>query len=417
VAQLSPALVTAAQHSTMQIDQRHLTYCTNVHAGETWPELRDQVLPRVRDVKAQLAAPGAFGVGLRVSAAAAAALREPAARAELAHALARDGLYVFTLNAFPFGAFHAAPVKEGVYEPDWRDARRLAYTNHAAELLASLLPEHVAYGSISSVPLGFRPSFAQPGAVPAAADNLLAHVAFLHELKQRTGRRIVLALEPEPCCALETIDDCLDVFERELYGARACSELAARTGCDTQTAQDVLREHLGLCLDACHAAVEFEDPSELLTRLRAAQLPIFKVQLSAGLCAPELSAQRLEAFGAFAEDVYLHQVVERRAGALRRYLDLPEALAAARPDTACEWRVHFHVPIFRRELGCFESTQPFLAELLRELRPADCAHLEVETYTWSVLPPALRATDLARDIANELSWARAQLAPGSGAGT
>jgi hypothetical protein len=148
-------------------------------------------------------------------------------------------------------------------------------------------------------------------------------------------------------------------------------------------------------------------------RLRAAGIPIFKVQLSAGLCAPELSAERLDAFAAFAEDVYLHQVVERRAGALQRFVDLPDALAQARPDPAREWRVHFHVPIFRRELGCFESTQPFLVELLRQLRPEECAHLEVETYTWSVLPPALRATDLARDIANELAWARAQLEPAS----
>jgi hypothetical protein len=399
----------------MQLNQRHLTYCTNVHPGETWSELRDEVLPSVLGVKAHVAgsAKRPFGVGLRVSAAAAAALREPAARAELAQLLARHGLYVFTLNAFPYGAFHAAPVKEAVYEPDWRAPERLAYTNAAAELLAAVLPEALAYGSISSVPLGFRANFRQPADWQAAADNLIAHVAFLHGLRRETGRRIVLALEPEPCCALETIDDCLEVFARDLYGARACARLAALAGCDAAAAGAMLRDHLGICLDACHAAVEFEDAAELLARLRSADIPIFKLQLSAGLCAPELSAERLDAFAAFAEDVYLHQVVERRAGALRRFLDLPEALAQARPDAAREWRVHFHVPIFRRELGCFESTQPFLVELLRQLRPEECAHLEVETYTWGVLPPALRATDLARDIANELGWARAQLEPAS----
>lgn len=403
----------------MQLNQRHLTYCTNVHPGETWAELRDAVLPAVLGVKAHVAgfADRGFGVGLRISAEAAAALREPGARAELAQLLARHGLYVFTLNAFPYGAFHAAPVKEAVYEPDWRSEQRLAYTNAAAELLAALLPEGVAYGSISSVPLGFRTSFTQPADWQAAADNLIAHVAFLHALKRETGRRVVLALEPEPCCALETIDDCLEVFARDLFGARACARLAALAGVDAAAAGAMLRDHLGLCLDACHAAVEFEDAGELLARLRAAGIPIFKVQLSAGLCAPQLSAERLDAFAAFAEDVYLHQVVERRAGALRRFLDLPQALAQARPDPACEWRVHFHVPIFRREAGCFESTQPFLAELLRLLRPEECAHLEVETYTWSVLPPGLRATDLARDIANELVWARAQLEPAGGGRT
>jgi hypothetical protein len=403
----------------MQLNQRHLTYCTNVHPGETWFELRDEVLPSVLGVKAHVAgaAEHPFGVGLRVSAAAAAALREPAARAELAQLLARQGLYVFTLNAFPYGVFHAAPVKAAVYEPDWRAPERLAYTNAAAELLAALLPEAMAYGSISSVPLGFRASFTQPADWQAAADNLIAHVAFLHALRRESGRRIVLALEPEPCCALETIDDCLEVFARDLYGARASARLAALAGCDAAAAGAILRDHLGICLDACHAAVEFEDAAELLARLRAADIPLFKLQLSAGLCAPALSAERLAAFAAFAEDVYLHQVVERRAGALQRFVDLPEALAQARPDPAREWRVHFHVPIFRRELGCFESTQPFLVELLRQLRPEECAHLEVETYTWGVLPPALRATDLARDIANELGWARAQLEPASSGGT
>ncbi len=412
------------------LNSRHLTYCTNVHPGETWGELRDQVLPAVVRVKAHVpgSAQAPFGVGLRLSAQAVEALREPAARAELARFLEREGLYVFTLNAFPYGEFHAAPVKQAVYDPDWRSAERLAYTNAAAELLAALLPAQVAYGSISSVPFGFRSNFTRPEDWRAAADNLIAHVAFLHALEGRSGRRIVLALEPEPCCALETSEDCREVFARELYGPSACTQLASLAGCDIGTAAELLRRHLGVCLDACHAAVEFEDVTELLQRLRAARIPIFKVQLSAGLRAPQLSQSALEALAAFSEDVYLHQVVERGeargsarepggAGALRRFVDLPEALAQARPDAAREWRVHFHVPIFRRELGVFESTQPFLAELLQRLSPEECDHLEVETYTWSVLPPALRAGDLAREIAQELSWVRAQLEPEIGART
>jgi sugar phosphate isomerase/epimerase len=395
----------------MRLKERHLTYCTNVHAGETWPEVRDQVLPTVLEVKARaMTATGQpFGVGLRLSAAAAAALCEPEARQSLIALLAQHGLYVFTLNAFPYGEFHAAPVKEAVYEPDWRSPERLTYTNGMAELLAALLPDDVDYGSISSVPFGFRPHFTDAEAWRAAVENLLAHVAFLHALKLRTGRRIVLALEPEPCCALETIDDCIQVFARELHGARACAQLAALTGYSEPQARDMLHDHLGLCLDACHAAVEFEEAPDVLARLRAARIPIFKIQLSAGLRVPALSIERRAALAAFAEDVYLHQVVERRGGVLTRYLDLPQALSERQADPACEWRVHFHVPIFHRELGSFESTQQFLVELLESLEPADCAHLEVETYTWSVLPPALRGPDMSQDIANELAWARAQL--------
>ena len=50
-----------------QPDLGHLTYCTNIHAGGDWPEVRD-ALARTSLVRRQVAPDRPFGVGLRLSA-------------------------------------------------------------------------------------------------------------------------------------------------------------------------------------------------------------------------------------------------------------------------------------------------------------------------------------------------------------
>jgi hypothetical protein len=248
------------------------------------------------------------------------------------------------------------------------------------------------------------------------ADNLLRHVAHLHALYERTGKRIALALEPEPCCYLETTDQAVAFFERELRGARAARMLRELCGNG-----EALGRHLGLCLDACHAAVEFEEPAEVVSKLRAAEIPLIKLQLSSGLRLAQVDATTSSALQPYLDPIYLHQVVEKRDGALTRYLDLPDALAALRAhgsSAPAEWRVHFHVPVFLEHLGHFGSTQAFLRELLALQRSsAICSHLEVETYTWEVLPAELRARDLAEALARELRFCLTQLGHGHEAQT
>ena len=392
-----------------------LTYCTNIHPGESWPEVRRVLAGAVPAVKAAVAAQAPFGVGLRLSAAAAAALAEPTALAELQSLLAERQLYVFTLNGFPYGAFHGTRVKEAVYAPDWRSADRIRYSTALAEILAALLPADGGYGSVSTVPGAFRPHATTPADRQAIAGGVIDHVAALMAIEERTGRCIRLALEPEPWCVLETVADTVDFFGAHLFSTAAARRLAAATGRTETASAAALRRHLGVCFDACHMAVEFEDAEDALARLAAAEIDVVKVQVSAGMVARFGNgddAAVLAALRTFADDVYLHQVVERRAGALRHWLDLPEALAAGATDHAPrEWRVHFHVPLFRRALGVLESTQPWVVALLAALRRrAYGGHLEVETYTWDVLPPEHRGEPVEHAIARELAWVMGQLA-------
>jgi sugar phosphate isomerase/epimerase len=389
----------------------HLTYCTNIHPGETWGEVSANLERYLPAVKREVAPDRALGVGLRLSAIAAEALRAPAAMAELKGFLADHDLYVFTINGFPYGPFHGRPVKEQVYQPDWRKEARVTYSDGLADLLAELLPDDPALeGSISTVPGTFKPLAAAPGATEAIAHNLVRHAAHLAGIRERTGRTIALAVEPEPWCFLETIDETVGFFERHLFGAAAVRQLGELTGLAPGAAEASLRRHLGVCYDVCHAAVEFEDPAGSLRALQAAGIGVPKLQLSAalriGAVGPETPAQ----LGPFDEPVYLHQVIARQDGRLIRYLDLPQALEALEQNRGAEWRVHFHVPIFLAQLRDFSTTQAFLGEILAlHRREPISAHLEVETYTWDVLPERYRQVDVASAVARELAWVVEQL--------
>jgi sugar phosphate isomerase/epimerase len=377
---------------------QHLTYCTNIHPGETWAEVRANLARHVVAVKARVCPDRPFGVGLRLSGRAAEELAEPAALDELRAFLTAQGLYVFTINGFPFGAFHGTVVKEQVYRPDWLEPERVAYSDRLATLLAALIPEGME-GSVSTVPGAFEAR--SPGAEPGIAAALRRHARTLWRLREDTGRTIALALEPEPHCLLETTADAVRFFQGHVLSSSSVAAFAADTGLSGPAAEETLVRHLGVCLDACHAAVEFEDPLEALGRITGAGLRLLKIQVSAGLQIARPDRESRAALARFADPVYLHQVVARRGRALLRHLDLPQALASA-GDGDDEWRVHFHVPLFRERLGPFRNTTAFLDTLLP--RTGACAHLEVETYTWDVLPEEHRREPVVDAVARELTW-------------
>jgi sugar phosphate isomerase/epimerase len=388
----------------------HLTYCTNIHAGETWDEIRASVEAHVPAIKRRVSPEAPMGLGLRLSAIAAEALGESTALDEFARFLADHDLYVFTINAFPYGPFHGRRVKENVYQPDWLSADRLAFTDRVAGILAALLPPGMV-GSMSTVPGTFKPIGKQPGAVQAIAENLARHVVTLVDIARHTGRELVLALEPEPCCLIETVEETVEFFRDHLHAESCAAFVARQAGIDMEEARAALRRHLGICYDVCHGAIEFEEPAAAFATLRRAGIRIAKVQLSSALRVTELQDSTAASLIPFDDGVYLHQVVQRRNGALTRYVDLAPALAALRAGEAGgEWRIHCHVPIFLEAAGQFRSTQPTLAAALDCARAGFVApHLEVETYTWDVLPPELRAGSRADVIARELEWVLGKL--------
>jgi len=335
----------------------HLTYCSNIHKGESLAEVMENLRVHIPEVKSALNHPGQFGIGLRLSAQAAKELACTTAMAELCEILEQQQAYIFTINGFPYGPFHGTRVKEDVYLPDWKDPERLRYTNQLADLLAELLPADQT-GSISTVPGAFKACVNGEEDISRMASLLIQHCAHLVRLEQTSGKHITLALEPEPCCFLETVEESVDFFSRYLFSKDAATQLADEVDVDADTAERLLKKHLTLCLDLCHAAVEFEQADECMAMLEASGIEIGKLQISAGLRLEHVTCDNANLLSPFIDDVYLHQVVERHGEALNRYTDLPDALNNLVDDAVSrEWRVHFHVPVFLDDLGDFSSTQ------------------------------------------------------------
>jgi sugar phosphate isomerase/epimerase len=389
----------------------HLTYCTNIHPGESWAEVQRNLERFTLPVKRAIAPDEPFGVGLRLSARAAEQLCEPGQLERLREFMAANGLYVFTFNGFPYGPFHGEPVKAEVYLPDWTDLARLEYTDRLADILAALLPdEEDVTGTISTVPGAFRETVRTEAEVDTMATMIARHAAHLHRVGESTGRTISLALEPEPCCYLEVTGDAVSFFESSLWQRSTLQVFEALTGLKGGAAEEFLRERVGICFDTCHMAVEYEGCEDAVRALQRAGIRITKAQITAGLQidfdGTAEDQARLAALDAFAEGVYLHQVVEKRGGTLRRHVDLPAALTRWRNGQLPEeCRIHFHVPVFREELGPFRGTQAYVAEFLRLLEREPVApHLELETYTWDVLPEEFRRESIVDAVAGELRW-------------
>ncbi len=388
----------------------HLSYCTNVHAGKTWSEAFDALqehVPAVRDACTARAADDAFGLGLRLSFAHLESL-EDHAHFERFHAwLKAENLYVFTINGFPYGAFHGETVKADVYRPDWTEPERLDYTRRLVSLAAKLdNPEHKI--TISTLP-GTYKEWAD-GASEAIASHWLDCVVHCLKVQQDTGVEVSIAIEPEPCCLLETADELVEFFARWIQSDAACRQVARRAAVSQQEAADAIARYLGVCHDVCHSAVEFEPALEAVQKYKLANIPVLKIQLSSALRLSPADVGARAALAEFDEPVYLHQVVRRNGqGDLQRYTDIHEAMSKDH-DLTAEWRVHFHVPVFLDAMNAFGTTQGVLADLLAaQANQPITTHLEVETYTWDVLPDAYRNVAMADAIARELDWVQLQL--------
>jgi hypothetical protein len=392
----------------------HLTYSTLVHPGDTWPEMRESVAAYLPTVKAAVAPDQPLGLSLRLSGESVRALTgDQREREAFADYLRSRQLYVYTINAFPYGPFKGRTVMEQVYEPDWTTEERTRYTMGVADVLVDIAEPPVE-PSIQSAPLAYRPKVSGQEYVRTFTRNLLRVVAHLIELERRTGRRIKLALEPEPFCYLETTEETVRYFEEHVYSSEGKRQLAALAGLPMSEVEGLLRRHLGVVFDIGHQSVAFEDITASLELLVSAGIPIFKLQEAAALWVPEVTEDTVAALQRFTDTIYLSQTTERRDGNLTRYLNLTDAIEAWRafPHGAREWRTHFHVPVFLDEIDGFRTTRSNIEAALRMHAATPLSdHLEIETYTWDVLPAHLKTGDITDYVSREITWVRDQLTP------
>lgn len=376
----------------MALSTLPVSYCANVHPALTLAGVLKNIDEYAAPLQRQVGQP--IAVGLWLPDPVVWELRRDRRNLDaLVAKLAEHQLTCYTLNAFPFGNFHAERVKEQVYLPDWAEATRAQYTIDAAIVLADIMegldaPEATS-GSLSTSPLAFAPLHPVDAGNERYFRGLFAAAQSLAAIQARTGRVIRLAIEPEPCCLLQTTAETLTFFEQ-------LQDAADRAGAATAAA---CRDHLGVCLDVCHQAVEFEDLAESVAQLDAAGVPLVKVHIT---CALELRepanpAARAE-LAHYIEPRYLHQTFARHPDGRRLHqLDLDQALTKTPATEWLEcptWRVHFHVPVNATQIGLLHTTRPDLERALAAVAQLkQTPHLEVETYTWAVLPGGDRPAD------------------------
>lgn len=402
----------------MKINAAHLTYCTNIHPAENWPETFGALKNHFPAIRAALARKEQMGIGLRLSnMASLGLLAEEDNLAEFKQWLSDHDAYVFTMNGFPYGGFHNTVVKDEVHAPDWTTVERVDYTLRLFHILAELLPEGLQ-GGISTSPLSYKPwhaaGEARNKARAIATENILTVMAALFKIYSSAGVLMHLDIEPEPDGFLESGREFIDWFENDLL-PRGILVLGEQFGLSPADAEAAIKQHINLCYDVCHFAIGYEEHESVIDELAAKGIQVGKIQISAALKArlPVDLAMRDEvtdALARFNEPTYLHQVIAKTAkGELIRYPDLPEALADGRNPAVNEWRAHFHVPVFVEDMGVVQSTQNDIVRVLNKFRNAAFTqHLEVETYTWSVLPDELKAP-LTQSIIRELDWVKAQI--------
>lgn len=393
-------------------DNCHLTYCTNIHPGETWEETFRQLenyLPLIRQKAGNGAA---MGVGLRLSDRASREL-DAVKLKKFKSWLKKNNFYVFTMNGFPFGAFHHEKVKDLVHHPDWLSRERVDYTIRLFGQLSELLPEGMD-GSISTSPLSYKDWFSTKSASTTAFIQSTYHILevaeYLARVKEESGVLLHLDIEPEPDGLLGNTKEFIEWYEEYLL-PEGVKYFRKKKGLKAAQAKQLLKEHIRLCYDICHVAVSYENHSTLLKKLSEKGIKVGKLQISAALKVlfGDNNKKKISELSKFNEPVYLHQVVAKLgARKLRRFYDMPPALRHFNEDHR-EWRVHFHVPLFIEKYGLLSSTQKDILKVLKLYAGKPFTrYLEVETYTWDVLPDEMQL-DLVESVSRELNWVKERL--------
>lgn len=396
----------------MLTSEGHLTYCTNIHPGNSWQDHFESLQENFPLIKSEISPNASMAIGLRLSNDASITLTEPQEFIKFKDWLIKEDAYVFTMNGFPYGEFHETVVKDQVHTPDWLTPERLAYTLRLSDILVKLLPEGMD-GGISTSPLSYRYWFetekAREEATNIATKNILAVVEHMYHQKLDTNKVLHLDIEPEPDGMLETGPEFINWYIDYLLPLGK-QYLSNKLKLSDEECETVIKEHVRLCYDVCHFALGYERHPEVVNQLKEHGIKIGKFQISAALKAklPENQNDRNSikaAFAKFNESTYLHQVIaQKKDNSILRYRDLPPALADTNDRDTIEWRAHFHVPIFESDFGLLQSTQSDILEVLKLQEELNlCQHFEVETYTWGVLSTELKLP-LPSSISRELLW-------------
>ena len=398
----------------MQTPFGQLTYCSNIHTGENWQHHFSVLQENIPLIKKAVCPDKPFGIGLRLANQASIDLSESQNFQNFQQWLTDNDCYVFTMNGFPYGGFHDVVVKDNVHAPDWTSTERVDYTIRMFRLLAQILPNNLTEGGISTSPLSYRfwwkDGQSLANTIQMATQNMLLVVDELMKIAEETGKTLHLDIEPEPDGILENSVEFIDWYQNILIPSAI--EHFAKKSISAKSAQEIINTHIQLCYDICHFGVSYEEPQPAIDQLNNLGIKVGKIQISSAIKVDFTTdaEAKLKALAQYDEPTYLHQVVALRAdGKFDKYPDLKQAIDSFEDGKHTQWRVHFHVPLFLENYGLLSSTQSEIIKTLaiQKSRPFT-NHLEIETYTWGVLPASVQVP-LNESIIREIAWVQSIL--------
>ena len=394
-------------------DTYHITYCTNIHPGEDWETTFSTIKKHIPEIKKEVSGSVPFGIGLRLSNKASEELAQDDNLMNFKAWLSDNHCYVFTMNGFPYGSFHNTIVKDQVHTPDWTTKERLIYTKRLFTQLEALVPEGMS-GGISTSPISYKHWFTSDDAVSNAfkigAEQLVEIVEQLYTIEKSSGNYLHLDIEPEPDGLIENTKEFIDFYLNYLIPI-GVAVLTPKLNLDASEIETIIKRHITLCYDVCHFSLAYETPEHTFQAMEKEGITVGKIQVSAALkilFEAEKEDSIWKSLERFDEPTYLHQVTEKVDGKVMVYNDLPMILKVKNQHE--ELRAHFHVPIFLEKFDDLYSTQDQILDTLKYLKNHQVSnHLEVETYTWDVLPETLKV-DISQSIIRELNWLKDKLA-------
>lgn len=397
----------------MKTKYGYLTYCSNIHPGESWSDHFLHLKSHLPKIQQSVSPEAPMGLGLRLSNEASLELMDPKVMAEWKDWLNKEGIYVFLINGFPYGGFHETVVKENVYRPDWATKERFDYTLRLFSILSELLPDGME-GGVSTPPLSYfyfdSNEFLRKERILSATEQIVNVAIHLIQMKLDRGQILHLDIEPEPDGILGNVQLWVEWFLSDFL-PMVVPRIKTMLGVDRKVAEQMARDHIRICLDACHAAVSFEDNKSILSLLTEHSIQVGRIQISSALKINFLKETNslLDLVSSFDEPTYLHQVlIQSEDKTLESFPDLPQAIQNGKKQSV-EWRIHFHVPVFLESYGLLSSTQKEVFELLNLQKQTKFTNaLEVETYTWGVLPKEVQIP-VSESIIRELQWVQSVL--------
>ncbi len=398
----------------MQLSKNfHLSYCSNIHSGNDWKSHFKNIKKYVPIIKKQVCPNKNFGLGLRLSNLASKELDSENNLSNFKDWLKEENIYIFTMNGFPYGNFHGNKVKDLVHEPDWTNQDRVNYTTRLFNQLAYLLPEKTS-GGISTSPISYKHWHKtiddKKTALKIGAENMIKIIFQLYEIEKKTNKYLHLDIEPEPDGLLENSNDVINFYQNYLYPI-GIEKIKSKFNINDKKARDCIKKYLTICYDICHFSLAYEDPKDTFNKFNSNQIKIGKIQVSSALkiIFNKNNEKKIwDSLEKFDEPVYLHQVTEYKNNKVKTYPDLPELFLNKKSFK--ELRAHFHVPIFLEEFDHLSSTQDQILKVINYINTNKtlCDHLEIETYTWEVLPSSLK-TEIASSIIREIEWLKLKL--------